>query len=298
LATKNKIADKPIGNLQGVTMSTEQNAQTVIDFSTIIPSMPKLEQEVVETSQGETQQTNQEVPIEPLTKVDEPSKEPFDAAKHYQSIADKRLAELEREKVLREQAEAKLQQYIQPKVEVQAPPKLLPRPTRPKDYDETEAITNPDSSSGIFLKADRDYKDSALEVLLYENAQLKSFQGQIETEKVEQLKSKELLAHEAYQLGLIQEAGASDVNEAREVQKDFATPKNDKDFAKDLLEFYRWKKGQVSPQTQSKVEQFNKNSQRQAQYIAPPGVVGSQAVSEEKTFGDLLVETYHKDRRI
>jgi len=124
----------------------------------------------------------------------------------------------------------------------------------------------------------------------YKEDELFSFKGQIEAEKAEQLKSKEELARQAYQLGLIQEMGASDINEAREVQEEFATPKNDKEFAKDLLEFHRWKKGQKTPQAQQKIDQFNRNGQRQAQYVPPPGVIGSQTAPDNPTLGDELIK--------
>lgn len=305
--------------------NTGQVQTPVIDFSTIIPGMPKLgNQEITSPEITGTEVTSPEVTGQSIEQAEAPQNEfiivdgekievnlnevigenpdgsprylrDTDNPKSYKYYQSKDTKKERRIKELEEMVKS-IQKPAEVKTEPQPePPKLLPKPIKPRNYDETEAITDPESPSGIFLKEDRDYKDSVLEVLLYENSQLKSFKGQIETEKAEQLKSKEQLAHEAYQLGLIQEVGA-DINEAQEVQREFAIPKNDKEFAKELLEFHRWRKGQKTSQAQQKIDQFNKNGQRQAQYLPPPGVIGSQSAPEESTFGDLLVETVKKHR--
>lgn len=297
---------------------TGQVQTPVIDFSTIIPSMPKLEnQEAVNSEIVSPEVTEQtQVPQNEFIIVDgerievnlnevigeNPDGSPRylkdtdnpKSYKYYQSKdtkKERRIKELE-DMVKGIQKPAEVKTEIKPE-----PPKRPIFPTRPKDYDPTEAVTNPQSVSYQFERAKEDYYAQKDAYDLYKETELLSFKGQIEAEKAEQLKSKEQLAYEAYQLGLIQEAGASDINEAKEVQVAFATPKDDKEFAKELLEFHRWKKGQKTPQAQQKIDQFNKNGQRQAQYLPPPGVIGSQSASEEPTFGDLLMKTV-KERRI
>lgn len=295
-----------------------EQVQPVIDFSTIIPSMPKLEnqaaQEVVNKTETPSEQSQIEKPVNEFVNVEGEMIEvnldevigtnPKDGSpiylrdtdnpksyKYFQSVRTKeknryeaRLKELEgRLNTVQQPQEVKTEQRLEP-------PKMPPKPIRPKDYDETEAITNPESASGIFLKQDREYKDAAIDLLVYKNEQLESFKRQIEVEKAEQLKSKEVLARQSYELGLLQEVGASDINEAREIQESFSTPKDDREFAKDLLEFHRWKKGQKTPQTQQKIEQFDRNGKRQSQYIPPPGVIGSQSAPDTPTLGDELIK--------
>jgi len=173
-----------------------------------------------------------ETQIKEEKPVDETLKEPFDAAKHYQSIADKRLAELEREKVKREQLEAELNQFKQPKVEVKEPPKRPVFPTRPKDYDGTDAAINPDSLSYQFERAKEDYqiqKDIWDQYVESENFSLRE---QINKERQAVKETKEQAAHKAYMLGKIQEVGGVDIKKAEQIWDSYSTPKKDEDFLK------------------------------------------------------------------
>ena len=283
-----------------------QNQSPIIDFSTILPNIPPLESQVVQESPIQEQQS--EAPVNEFIVVDgekvevnldeiignHPDGTPIklretDNPKSYKFFQARDSRNAKRLKEMEEKLNT--QQPKEVKVEVKLEPPTRPEfPKRPKDYDPTEAVTDSDSSSYQYERMKEDYYAQRDIYDRYKEDELFSFKGQIEAEKAEQLKSKEELARQAYQLGLIQEMGASDINEAREVQEEFATPKNDKEFAKDLLEFHRWKKGQKTPQAQQKIDQFDRNGKRQNQYVLPPGVVGSQTAPENPTLGDELIK--------
>lgn len=292
----------------------------VIDFSTILPNMPKLEnQEIVTPEVGNrvelpTQQANEQPVANEFIIVDgervevnldeivgnHPDGTPIklrdtDNPKSYKFFQARDSKNAKRLKELEEKLNTVQKPEVKPEVKLE-PPKVPPKPIRPKDYDETEAITNPDSSSGQFLMQDREYKDAVIERLLYDNDQLKSFKGQIETERTTQLKSQEELARQAQILGQIQQVGGVDTNEAKEIWETYSTPKDDTQFLKDLVEFHHFKKGQKTPQAQQQIAQFEKNTQRQSQYLPPPGVIGTQSQVETPTLGDALMETVKKYR--
>ena len=189
---------------------------------------------------------------------------------------------------------------VQKPQEVKPEPKPIPTrpvfPTRPKDYDPTEAVTNPDSVSYKFEREKEDYYAQKDAYDLYRENELMTFKGQIESEKEVQLKSQAELEYQAKMLGEIQRVGGVDVSEAKEIWTEFTTPKNDQEFLKDVVDFHHFKKGKLNPQAQAKVDQFNRNGQRQAQYVAPPGVIGSQAPPDDFDFGKEVLKTAQKFR--
>lgn len=300
-----------------------EQVQPIIDFSTIIPNMPKLENQEIQSPEI----IGQQVPTEPQTEkpvnefvnvdgemievnLDEViGTNPKDGSpiylrdtdnpksyKYFQSVRTKEKNRYETKlKELEEKLNTVQKPEVKPEVKLE-PPKVPPKPIRPKDYDETEAITNPESLSGQFLMQDREYKDAVIERLLYDNDQLKSFKGQIETERTTQLKSQEELAKQAYWLGQIQQVGGVDMNEAKEIWETYSTPKDDVAYLKEVIDFHHFKKGQRTPQAQQQIAQFDKNTQRQSQYLPPPGVIGTQSQVETPTLGDALMETVKKYR--
>lgn len=291
----------------------QEQVQPIIDFSTILPNMPKLEnqeavQETNEPAQpeapvnefiivdGEKVEVNLDevignhpdgTPIK-LRDTDNPKSYKFFQARD--SRKDKRLKEMEDKlNTVQQPKEVKTEQKLEP-------PKRPEFPKRPKDYDPTEAVTNPESNSYQYERMKEDYYIQKDAYDSYRENELFSFKGQIEAKEQAQLKSQQELAFQSYQLGLLQEVGAADINEASEIQKMYATPKDDREFAKDLIDLYRWKKSQKTPQAQKTIDNFNRSGQRQNQYIAPPGVIGSQSAPENPTLGDALMETVKKYR--
>lgn len=245
-----------MGICKGAKMSELQNTETKIeDFhaSTFEPIE-------AETSQGEPQQPIQETSQETPVKADETPQEPFDAVKHYQSIADKRLAELEREKVARERLEAELNQLKQPKA--QEPPK---KPIKPKDYDATEAITNPESISWKYREEKEVWDD-------YRDSKVESLEQMIQQERQASEEIKQQTALKAYRIGQIQKMGVADIKEAEEIWDNFSTPKKDEDFLKDVIEFHRFKRSQINPSAQKRVSEIEQRNERMKQPL-PPGVL-------------------------
>ena len=215
------------------------------------------------------QETSQETPVKTDETPKEP-KEPFDAIKHFQSIADKRLAELEREKVTRERLEAELNQFKQPKAV--EPPKRPVFPQRPKDYDPTEAVTNPDSPSYHYERQKEEYYGKRDEYDQYIESQTFSLKEQLEKERQAVEETKQQAAYKAYRIGQMQKMGVADIKEAEEIWDNFSTPKKDEDFLKDVIEFHRYKKSQINPTAQKKVNEIEQRNERMKQPL-PPGVL-------------------------
>jgi hypothetical protein len=291
----------------------------VIDFSTILPNMPKLEsQEIVTQEVGNrvevpTHQANEPVVNEFIivdgerveVNLDEivgnhPDGTPIklretDNPKSYKYFQARDTKNAKRLKEMEEKLNAVQKPQVQPEVKLE-PPKRPTFPQRPKDYDPTEAVTNPESPSYQFERQKEDYYLQKDVYDKFVEDQMFSFKGQIETERTNQLKSQEELARQAQILGQIQQVGGVDTNEAKEIWETYSTPKDDTQFLKDLVEFHHFKKGQRTPQAQQQIAQFEKNTQRQSQYLPPPGVIGTQSQVETPTLGDALMETVKKYR--
>lgn len=303
-------------------MDTQQEqVQQVIDFSTIIPSMPKLENQEITTQEvGNRVETKdptfgmfkkEEAPETPVNEfiivdgekvevnLDEiignhPDGTPIklrdtDNPKSYKffqardSRKDKRLKELE------DKLNVVQQPQVQPEQKLE-PPKRPEFPKRPKDFDPTESVTNPDSPSYQYERMKEDYYAQRDTYDKYKEDELFSFKGQIEAKEQAQLKSQQELAYQSQMLGQISQIGGVDQNEAKEIWDTYTTPKDNESFLKELVEFHHFKKGKATPQTQKTIDNFNRNGQRQSQFIAPPGVIGSQSAPENPTLGDELLK--------
>lgn len=287
-----------------------QSATPVIDFSTIIPGMPKLEtQEVSPEQVGQVEQPKIEAPVNEFIIVDgervevnldeivgnHPDGTPIklretDNPKSYKYFQARDSKNAKRLKELEEKLNTAQKPEVKPEVKLE-PPKRPTVPQRPKDYDPTEAVTNPESPSYQFERAKEDYYLQKDAYDKYVEDQMLGFKGQIESERANQLRSQEELARQAQILGQIQQVGGVDTNEAKEIWETYSTPKDDSQFLKDLVEFHHFKKGQRTPQAQQQISQFEKNTQRQSQYLPPPGVIGTQSPSEEFDLGKELLKT-------
>lgn len=296
----------------------EQVQTPVIDFSTIIPNMPKLEtQEAVQASPeqvGQVEQPKIEAPVNEFIIVDgervevnldeivgnHPDGTPIklretDNPKSYKYFQARDSKNAKRLKELEEKLNTVQKPEVKPEVKLEPPTRPL-FPQRPKDYDPTEAVTNPDSPSYQYERMKEDYYLRRDEYDKYVEDQMFSFKGQIEAKEQAQLKTQEELARQAYMIGQIQQVGGVDVNEAKEIWEAYSTPKDDLSYLKEVVEFHHFRKGQKTPQAQQQIAQFEKNTQRQSQYLPPPGVIGTQSPAETPTLGDALMETVKKYR--
>jgi len=295
-----------------------QEEPVQLDFSTVIPNMPKLENQ--ETTSPEitgqttpTEQSQTEKPVNEFVNVDGEMVEvnldevigtnPKDGSpiylrdtdnpksyKYFQSVRTKEKTRYEtRLKELEEKLNTTRQPEVEPEVKLE-PPKRPEFPKRPKDYDPTEAVTNPDSPSYQYERMKEEYYAQRDIYDKYKEDEMFSFKGQIEAKEQAQLKSQQELAYQAQMLGQIQQIGGVDAQRAKQIFDNYSAPKDNESFLKELIEFDNWKLGQKTPQTQQKIDQFNKNGQRQAQYVPPPGVIGSQSAPDNPTLGDELTK--------
>lgn len=152
--------------------------------------------------ESETQEPKLEESSKEL-ETDKPKEESFDKAKHYQSIADKRLAELEREKVRAEQLERELNQYKSPKAEQPViPAKPDPLPPMPENFNMVDVATDDDSPSAKWYKAKQKYD---IQKDVYDSYRWEQYER-----GMSEIKQKENVAKEkAYALSEFQKLGAT-----------------------------------------------------------------------------------------
>lgn len=247
-------------------------------FEPIEPVEPK----VVEPAQ--VSEPELETPQE-LPKGDEP-KEVFDeTAKHFQSIADKRLAELTKERLEREKLEAELNALRTPKPEVK--PELIEptEPVMPSDYDPLDAITKGTTS----YEYDQKFRKYMSDVAKYNMALTKELKA--EKEKLERVNQQSQL--KAQILGEYTSRGKT-VSEAEELYSFTADLLSPQGFTPErIMAFYEFEK-KNNPQTQLKNSQMDLRKEKQ-QYVTPPGVIPSP--SEKSKSADELFDEQIKTRK-
>ena len=234
--------------------------------------------EPIEEQDIQTSEPEAELNAKPEEK---PEEKPFDAAKHFQSLADKRDAEnkkLQDKLAVLEQEFGKLKNPPQ-----QAPKEPEPLPSMPQGFNLTDAVADPD---GVYGQWYQRKLQQDVEKDIYD----RYWRGQITAEREQTKADRNAAAQKAVDLGYIQQAGAAP-EEAEKIYN-WARNQEGQDFYESLVKFYRYTNSQPSSQTQRKIEEFDNRAER-SDIPLPPGSYASRA-EEKKTPDDAFNEGFKR----
>jgi len=245
----------------------------------------------------DTPREDELVQNEPLSTSDNvAAKENDSQFQYWQSQADKQKVELD---ALRVEMDTLKQQPAQVKEEIEEPTSVKPsKPVKPSDYDYSEALADPDSSSAQYVVAKESYMDNMSDYLMTqdENRQ-KSLQVQAEKQ----------MAQQQHQDTLAQLQGRHGYTP--EQANDFITSMSSPDSLSldNLVKLHQLNMGnipqeatgqQIAPQAQQKADQMKQRSEKLS-IPKPIGVqqgasVQSPNKSTEDVMMDVMVDDFNK----
>lgn len=237
----------------------------------------KLEGETVietpEPAEVPTEQPEQELP-----QGDTPKDVLNDAAKHFQSLADKRLAELERLRIENE----KLQQEIAPKAVTPDPLTPPVKPQKPAGYNRVDALTDPESPSFKYEEAMSDYRDQMND---YSMRLLEEKTKPFEEDRKRKLEEAEYLQRKSQALSQFQAVGL-DAVESEKAFKFFSSEDSLK--PENLVKMWKAYVKSLDAPNQQKVN--NMNQRQSMKEPLPVGVAGgqSQVLDDGDSFNQAL----------
>jgi hypothetical protein len=232
-------------------------------------------------SQEEENSNSSEAQVE--EPIQESIQEPGLDDKHFQSIADKRLAELTKEKLEKERLQAELEALKNPPKPQEELVEPIP-PERPADYDIND-VYDPGSST---YKFEQDFRKYQYDLAKYNSNLVK----QLNAEKQSFEKQREATAAKANFIGELTSKGLS-AQEAHDVHSWATEFFSDKGLtAERLISIYNYEKAKKStPQInlqKSQIEQRNGKKKM----VVPPGVLGAdspKAETPDDVFNDQLI---------
>jgi len=245
----------------------------------------------------DTPREDELVQNEPLSTSDNvAAKENDSQFQYWQSQADKQKVDLD---ALRVEMDTLKQQPAQVKEEIEEPTSVKPsKPVKPSDYDYSEALADPDSSSAQYVVAKESYMDNMSDYLMTqdENRQ-KSLQVQAEKQ----------MAQQQHQDTLAQLQGRHGYTP--EQANDFITSMSSPDSLSldNLVKLHQLNMGnipqeatgqQIAPQAQQKADQMKQRSEKLS-IPKPIGVqqgasVQSPNKSTEDVMMDVMVDDFNK----
>lgn len=222
---------------------------------------------------------------EELPEGDKP-KEIFDeTAKHFQSIADKRLAELTKAQLETERLKAELDAVKSPKPEAKPLEEPI-EPVMPPDYDALDAVTKGTTSH----EYDKAFKQYLKDVAKYNMVLGKELRQ--EKEKYERINQQSQI--KAQILGEYTSRGKT-VTEAEAIHNFTTELLSPEGFTPErIMAFFEFEK-KNNPQNQLKNSQMDSRKEKQ-QFVTPPGVVPSPT-DKSKSADDMFDEQIKVPKR-
>lgn len=188
-----------------------------------------------------------EAPEEELKDVDNPK-----SYKHFQKIAEQRLQENARERLLREQAEAKLKEYEERLAKPEIPKAVLTQPTKPvkpQNFNDVEALTDPSSASWSWRIANEQYKEDMIE---YQANVLNNVSTKFEQTEKEKQQAQHYQAHKQHWMGELVKAGGTP-DEAANAYAEYI--KGGTVTGENILALWRIKQGTFKPKPSVKTKE-------------------------------------------